>query len=723
MTGRPQALRITAQLAAVTVAVVVGLLVTIDLNRFDIRAPISYKGDSAFTVMVCNTAITDGWYWRNARLGMPSGQRMYDFPNFDPTSMMIMKLFGLFFSNTAVVYNLFVFSTFFLAAISAYLVARAKQLSVYASFIIAFAFAFSPFKLDFFEAGVYHFSYSFIFIGNIFVIPLVTWLVLSLVALDDREPRTSWLMYGLACVLIGLSSAYHMFFACFFIGIAALFRMLYYRKLAYGVVPAVLVTIILFFFFLTALPSLLFTHNHGNNPVVARRLAFESQMYALTITNLLFPDNDSPLTVLESYHEKYNETSQLPGGVNRLSRLGLAGSAGLLLLMVSLFIPKGHGTRSDTLWYLSIFAVAGILWSTIDGFNTIFAYLVNAVLRCQCRMGVFILFFALMATGIGIDYILNKLKTRTVAGYHIAGIFFVIPVILSSLQANHFRNESVVAQWQEEQQFVEQIEQILPDSSMVYQLPFIPFPEEPNVHQLYDYEQSKLCLHSDSLRWSYGSMRERDDRIHETLTTLPLPTQLYTMILLGFKGLVIYRQGYEDAGNRLIDRIKQLTGQEYITSNNGRMVFFDISSPGIQDALRAQTDRDIVYFWQDGVYVQEHDATDTWRWSQKDATLKFLNYTDDPIALTIRFGFISTNTESSATLTIRTPNTQNAITNQNGFAHVDETVEIPPGYSSIKFEFNGKPFPAPQDPRDLYFCMKNIAIEPKNPEVRLKASF
>ena len=44
---------------------------------------------------------------------------------------------------------------------------------------------------------------------------------------------------------------------------------------------------------------------------------------------------------------------------------------------------------------------------------------------------------------------------------------------------------------------------------MVFQLPYVPFPENPPVQQMSDYDHLRGALHSRTLKWSYPTMRGR----------------------------------------------------------------------------------------------------------------------------------------------------------------------------------------------------------------------
>jgi phosphoglycerol transferase len=62
-----------------------------------------------------------------------------------------------------------------------------------------------------------------------------------------------------------------------------------------------------------------------------------------------------------------------------------------------------------------------------------------------------------------------------------------------------------------DQKFMRQLQASLPVEAMIFQLPFVPFPESPKVGKMFDYDHARGYLHSEGLRWSYGAMQGRDD--------------------------------------------------------------------------------------------------------------------------------------------------------------------------------------------------------------------
>src|SRR5215475_2744770 len=114
------------------------------LRRADFATPFVYYGDGLLYSVMIKATITNGWYLTNDWLGAPHGQEMYDFPQNDNFSYLLIKLMGLFTSNYAVVFNLFYLLAFPLTTVCSLFVLRKFNVSrapaVLASLLYTFIF-------------------------------------------------------------------------------------------------------------------------------------------------------------------------------------------------------------------------------------------------------------------------------------------------------------------------------------------------------------------------------------------------------------------------------------------------------------------------------------------------------------------------------------------------------------------------------------------------------
>lgn len=106
---------------------------------------------------------------------------------------------------------------------------------------------------------------------------------------------------------------------------------------------------------------------------------------------------------------------------------------------------------------------------------------------------------------------------------------------------------------------------------MIFQLPIIPFPENPAVVRMTDYEHLKGYLHSPTLRWSYGGVKGRDGDWQKSLPDDPRLLVL-TLQKLRYQAIWINRNGYDDRGALLISQLKSL-GLKLFVKDRNIMVF------------------------------------------------------------------------------------------------------------------------------------------------------
>src|SRR5262249_5518440 len=131
-----------------------------------------------------------------------------------------------------------------------------------------------------------------------------------------------------------------------------------------------------------------------------------------------------------------------------------------------------------------------------------------------------------------------------------------------------------LAAWESDTAFVRRIEASLPRAAMVFQLPYVPFPEHPPVQRMFDYDHFRGYLHSTALRWTYGAMKGRPtDAWLAELASRPAPALVEAAALAGFAGIYVDRHGYADAGVGLELALAGTLG-EPIASADGRLAFF-----------------------------------------------------------------------------------------------------------------------------------------------------
>src|SRR5262249_51089963 len=296
-------------------------------------------------------------------------------------------------------------------------------------------------------------------------------------------------------------------------------------------------------------PSLLYRLRNGSNASIIDRGCGESEAFGLKIAQMLLPISGHRVAQLARLKTEYVSGRAPIINENDTASLGLIGSIGFLVL-VGGFLLRRSPSRIPLLELLGVLSVAAVLLATVGGFGTLFAVAGGRWIRAYNRISVYIAFFALLAVALFASELYRRFgHTRR------AGIAFNLLVVLGTAvgildqTSVHFALSYAATKeaYQAEAEFVRAIEASVPLGGMVFQLPYLPFPESPPMNQMGDYDLFRGYLHSRNLRWSYGHMKGREgDQWHQTVAGLPPEEMVRTLALAGFDGLTIDRFAYAD---------------------------------------------------------------------------------------------------------------------------------------------------------------------------------
>ena len=90
---------------------------------------------------------------------------------------------------------------------------------------------------------------------------------------------------------------------------------------------------------------------------------------------------------------------------------------------------------------------------------------------------------------------------------------------------------------------------------MIYQLPYVAYPENGPTFEMLDYDQMRGDVHTTTgLRWSYGAIKGRPQDWAASTDGLPARTVVDGLVAAGFSGIWIDRFGYADLGAAVKER-------------------------------------------------------------------------------------------------------------------------------------------------------------------------
>ncbi len=557
----------------------------------DPRVPIlGLGGDLTLTHAISKGIIDNGWVWTNANIGAPDGTNFFDWPGaFGDTSLnLIIWVAGRISSDSSLVVNVVYFGGFFLAGAVAFLVIRALGISRSVAFVAALLFALLP----------AHFSRGPAQLGlsSYYAVPVGCLLILGgagIGTLFARRPEAtgaaSWLSWRstvtvVLAVFVGISGLYYAVFAITMLAFVAGFYFLAGRSWGLLAQASVVLGVIGAVVALQQLPAVLYAQANGRNELAAARLPLESELYGLKLTKVLLPRPDHRVPSLAAIGQEYvNSTPDQGEQFNANLGTGLALTF-IFLIGVVFFRTAGGWARGgpfrDLLSASAIATFAGVLVATVGGGGAVFAFLISPQIRAWNRISVFFAFFAAVALAVLLTKAGRWMESRgaprslSVVGLAAVAIFGV----LDQTSSPKIDYPGALKDWRAQARFVRAIDNRLPAGSMVLQLPYVPFPENPPVNKMTDYELFTPYIHDkNDLRWSYGEIKGRPADWGANLGRFSTEELVNAAALAGFAGIYIDRNGYEDDGRALVGEIRRVVGPgQEIQQIDDRSVFFNL---------------------------------------------------------------------------------------------------------------------------------------------------
>lgn len=697
------------------IAVVLTLLIlcfALKLWRADLRVPLHYNGDALLHAMFIKGVSTNGWYWQNPSLGAPDGLKMYDFPAVDNSAAVVFWFISLFTANAILILNIFYLLTFPLVAVSSLYVFRQFNLPYAPSLFSALLFTFLP----------YHFmrGESHLFLSAYYFVPLV---VLVLLWLTREEPfRLRGFKFVLSiviCVAVGSSGIYYPFFSCFLLLVAGAAGSLNQGRLRPLGVAALLVLITFAVLAINLSPSLVYIYRQGDAGITHRYLD-GPEIYGLKIVQLLLPVSGHRIEFLNRLKRTYNEGTDVTE--SDAAALGFVGSVGFLVLIGQLLYRRRLVENGRLVNDLSILNIFAVLLGTVGGVGSLFAVFVSAGIRSYNRVSVFIAFFSLFAIAIGLDQIYRRyVKTsRARAVFHVLlGCVLLAGVYDQTTRAFVPEYASIKTEFLSDREFMKDVEASVPSGAMIFQLPYIPFPEHPRVNRMVDYDHLRGYLHSQNLHWSYGAMKNRDtDLWQQRVGALPVEELARVLSFSGFSGIYLDRNGYEDNGAARETELANVLQVKPLASRNGRLLFFNLGdytsrlrkqySEGEWQAKRELSLHPVRLEWRGGFSGFETAPGRTWRWCSNEGELVIDNRSPRGRQLRLEMWFATGHEQLDDLILSGLISEQLKINASPRF--YSRTIVAPPGKSTIVFRSTAPRVEAPLDPRVLVFRIENFKL-------------
>ena len=737
MTLANRRLRTIGEYAVAVVLCLVIVTCVMRLWRANPRTPFEYGGDALFHGMVIKGIIDNGWYLRNNLIGMPDGAEVFYFPMADNLHFLLIKFFSLFTSDYALIFNFYFLLTFPLTTISSLYVFRHFKVSYLIAVMGSLLYTFLPYH---FFRNLHH-----LVLAGYYIVPLMVMVLLwvfsgRLLAIGSADNKSGrrlnlrnkpFIASTIICLLVASGGlGYYAFFACFFLLVAGVSAALYWKNARHLAVSLILAAVVFSGFVLNLVPNMLYIRSQGERETAIRGTG-EAEAFGLKITQLLLPIDGHRIPLLSRLKDKYNSAAPLVNE-NRNASLGVVGSIGFLTLLGWLLFWKpaaGRMAEDDEtralLSHLSILNIAGVLLATVGGFASLFALLIWSQMRSYNRVSIYLAFFSLFAVVLLLENVSRRWaqseKARVTFQLSL-GLILVLAILDQTGTGIYFvpHYTAFGAENASDADFVRRIEAAVPRGSMIFQLPYVPFPENETVNLMQDYEHFRPYLHSKTLRWSYGAIKGRDNaRWQMSTANLPTDQFLEAISLAGFSGVYLDRKGYSDNGAELETKLRSILGIEPLVSANYQMSFFNLGEynsklakryGGELESKRQMLLHPLTTEWTGGFSGLEISGENNWRWCSSQGELVIDNTLGKERKLKLEMG-LATGYEELANLSLDGPLVSEQLKINMKPTAYSHTITVPSGRHIIRFACDAKQVHAPWDNRTLVFKVMNFSLQ------------
>jgi phosphoglycerol transferase len=560
--------------------------------------PFFYTGDAVSSGAHVKTTLERGWYEYQPELGAPYGQMFHDFPFSDNLHLLLVKGFAPFTQSWPVAFNAYYVLSFVACALAALWFLRREGVSRSLALVLAALFAVAPYH---FWRNEFHF-----FLAAYWPVPLALVVVMSALrgeplwsaAGGQNFPRRLLTARGtgfaVILVVVGGATAYYAVFTgvlLAFAGLIALVRGRSWRRLC-GVIAAQAVLIVTFF--LNLLPDLLYARENGPNSGALVRGPDGGEVWAFKLTSLLLPASGHPISAWADFRAQYDATHPIS---SEAPALGLICALALVVVFGIAFLRIAHRAerpgsvetlkRRAAVADLSLMAVFTFLVGTVGGVGAVVSFVSDAI-RGWNRTSIFLSLLLLAVVGLLVDGGVVRLQSRMPAqrtrwvnrllAPAAAALLLVVGVADQQVGGSVPPYAQSAAMWDSDDAFVRQIEGTVPAGSMMFQLPYIAFPESGMVNDAGDADLLKPSLHGTSLEWSLGGIKGRPQTDWAGLVAKRPPAEVVDIITrMGFTAIVVDRVATDDHGAAVEAAYAPYTGPPAFTSPDGRWVYLSLA--------------------------------------------------------------------------------------------------------------------------------------------------
>lgn len=508
------------------------------------------------------------------RLGAPETSAVVDTPFLDWIYVVIVWFLSFFMDNPGRIMVFFYVITYVTASASMFFLLRKMGCRNENSVLFSLLFSFSTFHII---RNMGHMTLS-----NYFMVPFAVYLAFYMAGngIDDivslpfrKKGWKNTVVLGVMAFLLGFANIYFVAFGLIFMATAFVYRLLrtghVRESMKYLAVPALTGAGVV----MALLPKIIYGIRFGENPYGAMRNFAEAELYGMKIIQLLIPPFYSRLWGAADMAEEYSSNAPLVSE-NSMSSMGIIGVIGFFGLCAYFLYSHASKKRNKRYDFSALCVLTAVLVATVGGFGVIFNFFVTPEIRCYCRISIYIICFCYMAFAVK----LSEMKINV----YVRGIIMAVIVVLAWYdqfpQMTEGTWEVYGAKAGVYEQFYSEVEGRLEKGAMVYQLPFVEFPEAgAAVGEMDSYTPLSAYVFTSHLRWSHGGIKGRND-VAKSLYISEGTGDAFVQGIknAGFCGVCINITGYAaEKRNEVIGFYTNQLGITPVISGDGQLYFYE----------------------------------------------------------------------------------------------------------------------------------------------------
>lgn len=561
---------------AVILVLLTGVLAIYVTDGFGLPEQVELEGDGLLGEMLVKSIAENGPVGNliNDRIGAPERSTLVETPFLDWIYVFEVWIISFFVENPGIISIVFLWTGYILASLTMFYLMKKLKFRDSISFVFALLFSFSTYHA---YRGLVHGTLS-----NYFLVPVAVLLAvyIATAATDDtvlsmgpsQKRNKIWL--GFLALLLGFTNIYFVVFGLLLMAVGFLYRVIkggitkkQWKYLLYPGLTIVGTGISL-------APKVIFTLRHGETGVAVRNF-MDAETYGLRLLHMLLPAIFSKFEKWTGITNKYMmELSEVTESYH--AAIGLIAVVGFFFLCGYLIVNyiKKDKVKDTLLHFSALSVLVCVLVAVTGGFGVVFNFFVLAEIRCYNRITIYIICLCLIALAALLQKYVKKKPALAIMLAALLGIGWIDQVKV--YPSDYWEGRAEVAANYEN--FYSQVEDTMEEGDMIYQVPYVEFPESAPLNNMSCYKQLSGYVYTDTLKWSHGAMRGRNMKAAYLWKDNGLSREFVDEIMQsGFEGVCIDLDGFkEDEWPSVIGFYSDDLGLTPIVSEDGKLYFYDL---------------------------------------------------------------------------------------------------------------------------------------------------